>query len=117
MFPDGPLELQPDNCPVEKVHIDRTSAGPRFDTPLCVWTLRFNYFRFARLQLCCRSSPWNRGVVARVLIGVSQTGRRLMARRRDAGRRLQGRNARGSRVATFLQGWPKNVEELMRRDL
>ncbi|CAL9750267.1 unnamed protein product [Musa acuminata subsp. burmannicoides] len=35
-----PLELQPDNCPVEKLYIYRTVAGPRSDTPSCVWILR-----------------------------------------------------------------------------
>ncbi|RWW26889.1 hypothetical protein GW17_00008701 [Ensete ventricosum] len=33
-FPDGPLQSQPDSCPVEKLHIDRTSADPRLDTPI-----------------------------------------------------------------------------------
>ncbi|KAG6508785.1 transport inhibitor response 1-like protein Os05g0150500 [Zingiber officinale] len=35
----GPLVAQPDNCPVEKLYIYRTIAGPRTDTPQCVWTI------------------------------------------------------------------------------
>ncbi|KAJ6802735.1 transport inhibitor response 1-like protein [Iris pallida] len=35
----GKWESLPDDCPVEKLYIYRTVAGPRSDTPPCVWTL------------------------------------------------------------------------------
>ncbi|XP_020584835.1 transport inhibitor response 1-like protein Os05g0150500 [Phalaenopsis equestris] len=35
----GQMELRPDDCPVEKLYIYRTVAGPRSDTPSCVWTI------------------------------------------------------------------------------
>nr|QGJ03755.1 transport inhibitor response 1-like protein [Vanilla planifolia] len=35
----GPMESRPNDCPVEKLYIYRTIAGPRSDTPSCVWTL------------------------------------------------------------------------------
>ncbi|CAD5172313.1 transport inhibitor response 1-like protein Os05g0150500 [Musa acuminata AAA Group] len=34
-----PLESWPDDFPVEKLYIYRTVAGPRSDTPPCVWTV------------------------------------------------------------------------------
>lgn len=33
----GPMEARPDDCPVEKLYIYRTLAGPRSDMPKCVW--------------------------------------------------------------------------------
>lgn len=35
----GPLESRPNDCPVEKLYIYRTVAGPRSDMPTCVWTV------------------------------------------------------------------------------
>ncbi|KAK8967699.1 Protein TRANSPORT INHIBITOR RESPONSE 1 [Platanthera guangdongensis] len=35
----GPLESRPNDCPVEKLYIYRTLAGPRSDVPSCVWTV------------------------------------------------------------------------------
>ncbi|KAJ6831104.1 putative transport inhibitor response 1-like protein [Iris pallida] len=35
----GKWESLPDDCPVEKLYVYRTLAGPRSDTPSCVWTL------------------------------------------------------------------------------
>ncbi|KAJ6329179.1 hypothetical protein OIU76_005370 [Salix suchowensis] len=35
----GPPDLRPENCPVEKLYIYRTIAGPRFDMPGFVWTM------------------------------------------------------------------------------
>lgn len=32
-------DSRPDDCPVEKLYVYRTVAGPRSDTPPCVWTL------------------------------------------------------------------------------
>ncbi|RWV94808.1 hypothetical protein GW17_00042621 [Ensete ventricosum] len=34
-----PLESWPDDFPIEKLYIYRTVAGPRSDTPPCVWTV------------------------------------------------------------------------------
>ncbi|GAV86232.1 hypothetical protein CFOL_v3_29665 [Cephalotus follicularis] len=34
----GPPDSRPQDCPVEKLYIYRTVAGPRFDTPTFVWT-------------------------------------------------------------------------------
>ncbi|CAJ1879738.1 unnamed protein product [Sphenostylis stenocarpa] len=35
----GPPDSRPDNCPVEKLYIYRTIAGPRLDMPGFVWTM------------------------------------------------------------------------------
>jgi transport inhibitor response 1 len=35
----GPPDLRPESCPVEKLYIYRTIAGPRFDMPGFVWTM------------------------------------------------------------------------------
>ncbi|KAG9128742.1 hypothetical protein Leryth_021466 [Lithospermum erythrorhizon] len=35
----GPLDSRPQSCPVEKLYIYRTVAGPRFDMPGFVWTM------------------------------------------------------------------------------
>ncbi|KAL3517487.1 hypothetical protein ACH5RR_020076 [Cinchona calisaya] len=35
----GPPDSRPENCPVEKLYIYRTVAGPRFDMPPFVWTM------------------------------------------------------------------------------
>ncbi|XP_011033611.1 PREDICTED: protein TRANSPORT INHIBITOR RESPONSE 1 [Populus euphratica] len=35
----GPPESRPESCPVEKLYIYRTIAGPRFDMPGFVWTM------------------------------------------------------------------------------
>ncbi|XP_072954102.1 transport inhibitor response 1-like protein Os05g0150500 [Typha angustifolia] len=32
-------DSRPDDCPVEKLYVYRTVAGPRSDTPSCVWTV------------------------------------------------------------------------------
>ncbi|KAI0504349.1 hypothetical protein KFK09_015301 [Dendrobium nobile] len=36
---EGSLESRPNDCPVEKLYIYRTVAGPRSDMPACVWTV------------------------------------------------------------------------------
>ncbi|GAA0156114.1 ubiquitin-protein ligase [Lithospermum erythrorhizon] len=38
----GPPESRPESCPVERLYIYRTVAGPRFDTPGFVWTMEDN---------------------------------------------------------------------------
>ncbi|GAA0139698.1 ubiquitin-protein ligase [Lithospermum erythrorhizon] len=35
----GPPDSRPESCPVERLYIYRTIAGPRFDTPGFVWTM------------------------------------------------------------------------------
>ncbi|XP_010941793.1 transport inhibitor response 1-like protein Os05g0150500 [Elaeis guineensis] len=35
----GLWDSRPDDCPVEKLYVYRTVAGPRSDTPPCVWTV------------------------------------------------------------------------------
>ncbi|KAI5680391.1 hypothetical protein M9H77_01618 [Catharanthus roseus] len=35
----GPPDSRPESCPVEKLYIYRTVAGPRFDMPAFVWTM------------------------------------------------------------------------------
>ncbi|KAI9119326.1 hypothetical protein K1719_010001 [Acacia pycnantha] len=35
----GPPDSRPESCPVEKLYIYRTIAGPRLDMPDCVWTM------------------------------------------------------------------------------
>lgn len=35
----GHPDSRPESCPVEKLYIYRTVAGPRFDMPNCVWTM------------------------------------------------------------------------------
>ncbi|KAK4376314.1 hypothetical protein RND71_006991 [Anisodus tanguticus] len=35
----GPPDMRPESCPVDKLYVYRTVAGPRFDMPGFVWTL------------------------------------------------------------------------------
>jgi transport inhibitor response 1 len=35
----GPPDSRPDSCPVEKLYIYRSIAGPRLDIPGFVWTM------------------------------------------------------------------------------
>lgn len=35
----GPPDSRPENCPIDKLYIYRTVAGPRFDMPPYVWTM------------------------------------------------------------------------------
>ncbi|CAJ2632097.1 unnamed protein product [Trifolium pratense] len=35
----GPPDSRPDSCPVEKLYIYRSIAGPRLDMPGFVWTM------------------------------------------------------------------------------